>query len=156
MPVRPTIGQLHARCRRHHSRQGALRVFLPLRRQPHERLGARAQPAPPWLFSGRVVFWQRGGDKAGSIRIPYTGVISIESTLDHVGPITASVVDNALLLEVLAGPDGLDPRQYAPQTVRYTEALGRSVAGMKIRHCARGFWLGQFRAGRGARSSPRR
>jgi amidase len=97
-----------------------------------------------------------GGDKAGSIRIPYTGVIPIESTLDHVGPITASVVDNALLLEVLAGPDGLDPRQYAPQTVRYTEALGRSVAGMKIRHCARGFWLGQFRAGRGARSSPRR
>ena len=73
-----------------------------------------------------------GGDQGGSIRmpasycgiagmkpthglVPYTGVMPIESTIDHTGPMTATVADNALMLEVLAGPDGLDPRQYAPR-----------------------------------------
>src|ERR671928_1696634 len=70
-----------------------------------------------------------GGDQGGSIRmpsafcgiygmkpthglVPYSGIMPIELTLDHTGPMTATVEDNALLLEVLAGPDGLDPRQY--------------------------------------------
>ena len=64
--------------------------------------------------------------------VPYTGVMPIESTIDHTGPITASVADNALMLEVLAGEDGLDPRQYAPKVAPYTQALGRGVKGMKI------------------------
>jgi amidase len=34
----------------------------------------------------------------------------IEMTLDHCGPMTGTVFDNALL-EVIAGEDGLDPRQ---------------------------------------------
>ena len=85
-----------------------------------------------------------GGDQGGSIRIPssncgvygmkpthglvpYTGIMPIEQTIDHVGPITGNVADNALFLEVLAGEDGLDPRQYAPEVHRYTEALGPGV-----------------------------
>lgn len=89
------------------------------------------------------------GDQGGSIRIPssncgvygmkpthglvpYTGVMPVEQTIDHVGPMTNCVADNALLLEVLAGEDGLDPRQYAPQTFRYTEALGRGAQGLRI------------------------
>ncbi len=89
------------------------------------------------------------GDQGGSIRIPssncgvygmkpthglvpYTGVMPIEQTIDHVGPVTNTVADNALLLEVLAGEDGLDPRQYCPQTFRYTEALGRGAQGLRI------------------------
>ena len=38
----------------------------------------------------------------------------IEIFVDHTGPMTRTVTDNALLLEVIAGPDGYDPRQYAP------------------------------------------
>ena len=66
-----------------------------------------------------------GGDQGGSIRfpasfcgivgmkpthglVPYTGILSIDAHLDHTGPMTATVADNALLLEVLAGPDGVD------------------------------------------------
>ena len=58
-----------------------------------------------------------GGDQGGSIRIPaascgivglkptfglvpYTGIISIETTIDHTGPMTRTVYDAALLLEV--------------------------------------------------------
>ncbi len=97
-----------------------------------------------------------GGDQGGSIRmpaaycgvygmkpthglVPYTGVMPIESTIDHTGPMTNNVADNALFLEVLAGADGLDPRQYSPQTAAYTEALGKGVQGMKIAVVREGF-----------------
>lgn len=97
-----------------------------------------------------------GGDQGGSIRmpaswcgiygmkpthglVPYTGVMPIEATIDHAGPMTATVADNALLLEVIAGADGLDPRQYSPRVDRYTAALGRGVSGMRIGVLLEGF-----------------
>jgi amidase len=97
-----------------------------------------------------------GGDQGGSIRmpasfcgiygmkathglVPYTGVMPIESTIDHTGPMTANVADNALMLEVIAGPDGLDPRQYAPKIGDYVGALKRGVQGMKIAIVSEGF-----------------
>jgi amidase len=97
-----------------------------------------------------------GGDQGGSIRIPsaycgtygmkpthglvpYTGVMPIETTLDHTGPITSNVADNALLLEVLAGPDGLDPRQINIKTEAYTKALGGGAKGLKIAVVREGF-----------------
>ena len=90
-----------------------------------------------------------GGDQGGSIRmpacwcgcygmkgthglVPYTGVMPIEATIDHAGPMTTNVADNALLLEVIAGADGLDPRQYDVRVDKYTNALGRGVAGLRI------------------------
>tara|TARA_R110002126_G_scaffold201487_1_gene349125 strand:- start:45881 stop:48265 length:2385 start_codon:yes stop_codon:yes gene_type:complete len=96
------------------------------------------------------------GDQGGSIRIPssncgvygmkathglvpYTGIMPVEQTIDHVGPLTKTVADNALLLEILAGEDGLDPRQYKPRTFRYTEALGRGAHGLKIGILKEGF-----------------
>ncbi len=97
-----------------------------------------------------------GGDQGGSIRIPaafsgcygmkpthglvpYTGIMPIEPTIDHTGPMTGTVADNALLLEVIAGEDGLDPRQYGPRTDEYTGALGRGVGGMRIGAVQEGF-----------------
>ena len=97
-----------------------------------------------------------GGDQGGSIRmpscwcgiygmkgthglVPYTGVMPIEITLDHTGPMTSTVRDNALLLEVLAGEDGLDPRQYSPKIAKYTEALDAGVRGLRIGVVKEGF-----------------
>lgn len=99
-----------------------------------------------------------GGDQGGSIRIPasfcgcygmkpthglvpYTGIMPIEPTIDHAGPITQNVSDNALFLEVIAGDDGLDPRQYAPRTAKYSESLGRGVGSMRIGVVKEGFGL---------------
>ena len=97
-----------------------------------------------------------GGDQAGSIRIPasfcgivglkptyglipYTGIGSLEYTIDCTGPMTANVADNALLLEALAGPDGLDFRQRNPKVQEYTEALNRSARGLRIGLVKEGF-----------------
>ena len=99
-----------------------------------------------------------GGDQGGSIRmpasysgcygmkathglVPYTGVMPIEATIDHAGPMTTTVADNALLLEVIAGTDGLDPRQYDVQVEKYsyTTGLGRGVSGMRIGLVTEGF-----------------
>ncbi|KAF8578611.1 amidase signature enzyme [Ramaria rubella] len=69
-----------------------------------------------------------GADQGGSIRlpsahvgivglkptfglVPYTGVISGEYTVDHAGPMATDVLSNALLLQVIAGVDGIDDRQ---------------------------------------------
>lgn len=99
-----------------------------------------------------------GGDQGGSIRmpaaycgvygmkpthglVPYTGIMPIEITLDHTGPMTNNVRDNALLLEVLAGEDGLDPRQYNVKTEDYTAALGGDARGLKIGVVKEGFGL---------------
>jgi amidase len=73
--------------------------------------------------------------------VPYSGIMPIEATIDHTGPITANVRDNALMLEVLAGPDGLDPRQYYPRVEQYTRALDRGVKGMRIGVVREGFNL---------------
>jgi amidase len=97
-----------------------------------------------------------GGDQGGSIGhpsawtgvyglkptyglVPYTGIFPIEQTLDHIGPMAATVGDVALLLESLAGSDGLDPRQQGVQVDRYTAALGAGVRGLRIGILEEGF-----------------
>ena len=99
-----------------------------------------------------------GCDQGGSIRmpaaicgvygmkpthglVPYTGIAGMDPIIDHVGPMTATVADNALMLEVLAGPDGFDPRQTSAQIKPYTEALGQKAAGLKIAIVKEGFGL---------------
>jgi len=97
-----------------------------------------------------------GGDQGGSIRmpasfcgiygmkpthglVPYTGIMPIEIYVDHTGPMTATVTDNALLLEVIAGPDGYDPRQFAPKVHPYTQKLGGGAGGLRIGVVKEGF-----------------
>ncbi len=101
-----------------------------------------------------------GGDQGGSIRmpagwcgvyglkpthglVPYTGAFPIESTIDHLGPMAGSTADCALLLEAIAGEDGMDPRQYSVKTEAYTKAIGGSITGLRIGIAREGFeWPG--------------
>lgn len=124
-------------------------------RKPGYSAGGSSSGSAALVAAGEVDM-AIGGDQGGSIRIPaaycgiygmkpthglvpYTGIMPIELTLDHTGPMTASVRDNALLLEVIAGADGLDPRQYAPRTAPYTEALGHGAEGLRIGVVTEGF-----------------
>jgi amidase len=81
--------------------------------------------------------------------VPYTGAFPIELTIDHLGPITRTVADAALALDVLAGRDGLDPRQPADLVPeQYAAALGGDVAGLRVGVVTQGFgWEGLSEAG---------
>ncbi|KAH7414480.1 amidase signature domain-containing protein [Phaeosphaeria sp. MPI-PUGE-AT-0046c] len=51
--------------------------------------------------------------------VPYTGSGSNEPTNDHLGPITRTVLDNAIFLEAIAGIDNIDDRSFpAPHPSR--------------------------------------
>lgn len=98
-----------------------------------------------------------GTDQGGSVRIPaaysgfyamkathglvpYTGLMPIEMTLDHTGLMSGTVRNNATFLEVLAGYDGLDPRQVRlPDTHDYTSKLDNGCKGLKIAVISEGF-----------------
>src|SRR4051812_45315180 len=73
--------------------------------------------------------------------VPCTGVFGIEHTMDHSGPITRTVKDNALFLEVLAGSDGLDDRQAIPESVKmsYLDKIESGIKGLKIGILKEGF-----------------
>jgi amidase len=97
-----------------------------------------------------------GCDQGGSVRIPasncgivglkptyglipYTGILGMNPNIDHTGPMTRTVADNALLLEVLAGADGVDSRQVSPRVEAYTDALDGGIAGLKVGMVGEGF-----------------
>jgi amidase len=122
---------------------------------PSRSAGGSSSGSAVLVASGAVPM-AVGGDQGGSIRVPaahcgiygmkpthglvpYTGVMPVDPSIDHVGPMTATVADNALLLEVLAGPDGLDPRQAGTRSHRYTDALGRGVDGLRVGLLVEGF-----------------
>ncbi|XP_077866989.1 amidase-like [Saccoglossus kowalevskii] len=115
-------------------------------------------PHNAWYVSVGAVDMALGTDQGGSIRspaascgivglkptfglVPYTGILSLESTFDNVGPMTKSVYDCAPLLEVLAGyDDGLDPRQPRDLVVpEYTKQLSRDLNRIKVGVVKEGF-----------------
>lgn len=97
-----------------------------------------------------------GADQAGSIRmpasysgivgmkptyslVPYSGVEPIEPFFDHVGPMTKNVTDNARLLQVIAGDDGVDPRQRGVVVGDYLSGLESGVNGLRVGVLREGF-----------------
>lgn len=89
-----------------------------------------------------------GTDGGGSIRIPaaFCGVFGLKATygrvphypaspfgtLAHVGPLTWTVEDAALLLDVITGPDSRDWSALPPPFAPFTRALHDGVAGRRI------------------------
>ncbi len=90
-----------------------------------------------------------GGDTSGSIRNPATfcgvvgmkptygrvsrhGIVVIAWSLDHAGPMTRTVADNAMLLNVIAGHDPLDEASATVPVPDFTRALSRGIRGMRV------------------------
>jgi amidase len=99
-----------------------------------------------------------GGDQGGSIRlpaswsgccghkpthglVPYTGIFPIELTLDHIGPMARTVEDCALMLDAIAGEDGLDPRQLGVSVQEYADGLRVGASGLRVGVLAEGFGI---------------
>lgn len=90
-----------------------------------------------------------GSDTGGSIRLPagYCGVVGLKPTyglvsrrgawplsytLDHVGPLSWSVEDCALTMQVIAGHDPADPASAPAGRHDFAAGLDRGVAGLRI------------------------
>jgi amidase len=124
-------------------------------RRPGYSAGGSSSGSAALVAAGEVDM-AIGGDQAGSIRIPashcgivglkptfglvpYTGIAPLEITLDTCGPMTANVRDNAVLLEVIAGPDGIDTRQRGVPAGHYSGILESGVRGLRIGILKEGF-----------------
>ncbi|MCH8350208.1 MAG: Asp-tRNA(Asn)/Glu-tRNA(Gln) amidotransferase GatCAB subunit A [Chloroflexi bacterium] len=96
-----------------------------------------------------VTYASLGSDLGGSVRGPanFCGVVGLKQTFgrvsqrglmvtsfngDHIGPMTRSVSDCALMLQVIAGYDPLDPSTVPVPVPDFSEYLGQSLSGLKM------------------------
>src|SRR5262244_1296328 len=96
-----------------------------------------------------VTFASLGTDLGGSVRLPanFCGVVGLKQTYgrvsqrgllvtsfngDHIGPITRSVRDSALILQAIAGYDPLDPSTVPVPVPDFSALLGQELRGLKM------------------------
>ena len=96
-----------------------------------------------------MIPWALGSDTGGSIRQPASfcgvvglkptyglvsrfGLVAFASSLDQIGPITKDVMDNAILLNLIAGYDPKDTTSVKAEKKDYVQALKNDVKGLKI------------------------
>ena len=65
-------------------------------------------------------------------RVSRFGVTTLSWTLDHAGPMTKTVADAAMMLQVIAGPDPYDTAAAHEPVADYTKALTGDVKGLRI------------------------
>lgn len=99
--------------------------------------------------SADLCYGALGTDTSGSIRIPasFCGIVGMKPTsgrvskygvfpmswiLDHVGPMTKSVEDNALVLNALIGNDPKDPYSVFKDKEDFTRYLHKGITGTVI------------------------
>ena len=123
---------------------GPVRNPWALERNPGGSSGGSAAAVATRLCYGAL-----GTDTGGSIRTPASycsvvglkptyglvsirGIIPLTLSLDHCGPITRSVMDAAIMLNVLAGYDRLDIASTEHRAEDYVAAVLQPVAGFRV------------------------
>jgi aspartyl-tRNA(Asn)/glutamyl-tRNA(Gln) amidotransferase subunit A len=120
-------------------------------RNPHDirRIPGGSSAGSGAAVAANLLYGSLGSDTGGSIRIPAAlcgvvgmkptfgrvskhGVFPLSWTLDHVGPLTRTVEDNALLLNTLTGYDPKDPYSVNREREDFARYLRRGVRGAVI------------------------
>ena len=96
-----------------------------------------------------MTFASLGTDLGGSVRLPgsFCGVVGLKQTFgrvsqrgllvtsyngDHIGPLTRSIEDSALILQAIAGYDPLDPSTVPVPVPDYSADLKAGVRGLRM------------------------
>lgn len=125
-----------------------------LERIPGGSSGGSAAAVAAGLCAGSM-----GSDTGGSIRIPAAlcgivgfkptfgrvskaGVLPLAWSMDHAGPMTRSVEDAALMLQVIAGWDPKDPSSAKVPVANYRRGLKAGVKGLHLGILKEGFFKG--------------
>src|SRR5947209_16979309 len=125
-------------------------AFRPVRnpRDPSRVPGGSSGGSAAAVAAGMAVV-TLGSDTGGSIRQPGSfcgvvglmptygrvsryGLIAFASSLDHVGPLTKTVKDAAILLRCIAGHDPLDSTSAQLPVPDYEAAIGEPVRGVRV------------------------
>ena len=115
----------------------------------HSRVTGGSSSGSGASVAARLVYGALGSDTGGSIRLPAAacGVVGMKATygrvsragavarswsLDHVGPLTRTVRDNARMLAAIAGHDSNDSTTSEKPVPDYEAELGNGIAGLKV------------------------
>src|SRR5918994_7371803 len=120
-------------------------------RNPHDptRIPGGSSGGSGAAVAAELCYAALGSDTAASVRVPAalcgtvgmkptfgrvskSGVFPLAWTLDHVGPLTRTVEDNAFLLNALAGYDAQDPFSVDRLAEDFTRNLRCSVRGGSV------------------------
>ena len=127
------------------------RSFFGPTRNPHDpaRISGGSSGGSGAAVATGLCYGAIGSDTGGSIRIPAalcgvvgmkptfgrvgkSGVFPLAWTLDHVGPMTRTVEDNALLLSALVGHDPQDPYSADRPAEDFARDLERGLRGSAV------------------------
>jgi aspartyl-tRNA(Asn)/glutamyl-tRNA(Gln) amidotransferase subunit A len=127
------------------------RSYFGATKNPHDtrRITGGSSGGSGAAVAANLCYGALGSDTGGSIRIPAalcgivgmkptfgrvskSGVFPLSWTLDHVGPISRTVEDNAMMLNVLAGHDQEDPYSVDLPAEDFTRDLDTGLRGAGI------------------------
>jgi aspartyl-tRNA(Asn)/glutamyl-tRNA(Gln) amidotransferase subunit A len=70
--------------------------------------------------------------KATYGRVSRAGVFPLSYSLDHIGPMTRTVIDNALMLQAIAGSDQRDPASARASVPDFSSKIEAGVRGLRV------------------------